>query len=196
MEIIKLSNNCNICLTDTFIEHIKAHPDVTLDNIKYALSDIDLKSLPTNNLGTKCINKNIFPYKGRSALVYDPMDLDATTFFSKRKGRNVPSRINKELQGEHTNLLTIILKENVDLDQYDLVTTYWSSQVNVGPEPISPSIDPNTPEGKVERKKALLMWCKYSLSVQEIELDEDPYQSTWNEIIEKYGNYYHFDNVY
>ncbi len=192
MIILKSSDGIEVFLTEAFLDHMNAHPDVTIDHIQSALDKIDIKEIPTSESGIKYVSINIFPYKGRSALVHDPIGLNAPSFFAKRKGRQVPSRVNLKLKGDSTNLLTLIIKS----DSNELITAYWSSDINIGPEPISPNIDPNTPEGQIERKKALLMWCKYSLSTQEIELDEEPYISNWPTIIEDYGDFYHFNDIY
>lgn len=190
--IIKSSDGIEVLLTEAFLEHMNAHPDVTQEHIQAALDKISIEEIAISESGIRYVNVNIFPHKGRSALVHDPIGLNAPAFFAKRKGRAVPSRVNLKLKGESTNLLTLIIKA----DSNELITTYWSSDINVGPEPISPNIDPNTPDGQIERKKALLMWCKYALSTQEIELDEDPYISNWPTIIENYGDFYNFNDIY
>ncbi|MFB6225462.1 MAG: hypothetical protein ABEI13_03310 [Candidatus Paceibacteria bacterium] len=183
-------NGIDIFPSANFAEHMQAHEDVTPDLIQDVLSRSSVtEAFPEEN-GNLVFTREMSE-EGISALVYEPVPLRSQMLFAFRKGRPVPSHVTWK-GGISTHLMRVVIRPPEQSGNgYELVTAFWCARVQPGVEPISPSINPYTKEGRHMRENAIHQWTMYALSLECTKIDGDPFLSTWEDVIADYGDWYH-----
>lgn len=102
----------------------------------------------------------------------DVIDLDTIATFARRKNRRTPTRC---VIGESTptTFLTVVVKGRVKPNEHSLITAYkgpWAS-----PEPRG-----------IDDQPALDYWCKNALVWVPEQYEEEPFESTWREVLSKH----------
>jgi hypothetical protein len=178
---LPLANTKLLVVSQGTIKHLSAHPEVTEDVLETGASLL----FPSNTQEASYIDLYAaLGNWGKCALV----KMDSVSLFAFRKDRKVPSAVTMATAAP-ASILVMVTKP-IDNSQYELITAYCSDGTESTLEPISREIDPNTEEGRSLRQECLEFWSKHALSLDCTPIDGEPFESTWLEIIDKYGNYY------
>ena len=113
---------------------------------------------------------------GKSSLIKtESITNNSDTYFSKRKGREGPSRVALDQDFQGTSIISIVA-EPLDEKQYNLISAWYG--------PIAPR-EPwdNTLLNDQKRlDESLSFWCCHAL-VYEVDFMQDPFISTWNKVL-------------
>lgn len=179
--IFILANGANLIVPETTLEHLLAHPEVTMEILGLGasfLTPLDHQSVSHIDLF------NIYGKWGLSGLV----EVKKSTLFAFRKGRVAPSSV-IDHPGVPASFVTMITKP-LEENNYSLITAFCSEGTNTKPEPITYAVDPKTEEGQKIRSEYLAYWQIHALALGCTPIDGDPFESTWDKIIASYGDIY------
>ena len=186
--IFIFSDNSKLILAEEAIEHLAAHPEITAELLTAAASKVS----PELSLENQSVLVDLpeFGLWGKSGLVKtDKISPKDTILFGFRINRSAPSRV---IQAEltPTSKLTLVFRSTKTPSVYDLLKAYAALESALS-EPISLGIDPTTEEGQQEREMCLEYWTRHALAIDSANLVSKTFQSTWEEVILKYGSIYH-----
>lgn len=164
------------------LEHLQAHPEVTPEILETAVSQLT----PPSSQGVSTIElMNQFGLWGKSGLVEVP----EVSLFAFRKGRIAPSPV-VDHPGVPASKLAIVTKPK-DEGGFLLISCWCTDGVPAKPEPITPMVDPRTEEGLELRQEFLQFWRFHALALGVTPIEDEPFTSTWEEVISKWGDIYH-----
>jgi hypothetical protein len=179
----KLLNGSKLIISDSTEKHLLAHPEISDELLETAIRNI--LSLPSTQDITRVDLYYIYGNWGISGLIKVPK----ANLFAFRKGRPTPSAV-IDYPGIPSSVLALVTKP-IEKDMFKLITAYCADPfINAVPEPITGHLDPNTEEGKKLRKDYLAFWQLHALALGCTPIDGTPFESTWEEVIQKYGDYY------
>jgi hypothetical protein len=183
MTSFTLPNGCILTISERTQDHLLAHPEITMELLETAISNIT--TLPDTQDITGIDLYDIYGNWGVSGLVSVP----EVCLFAFRKGRPVPSPVINH-PGVPSSILTLVTKPT-EKDQFKLITAYCADPLIIAtPEPITGSLDPRTTEGKKLREQYLTFWQHHAFATGCTPIDSTPFESTWEKIIEEFGDYY------
>jgi hypothetical protein len=179
--ILPLANTNVLVVPQTTIEHLSAHPEVTEATLELAASLLN----PPDTQQTSYID--LFDYFGNWGFC-SLVKVESVNLFAFRRGRNVPTHVTIA-PSQLASKIAMVTKP-IDNTRYKLITAYCSDGTLSTLEPISYEIDPQTNEGRQLRNQSLDFWSYHALSLDSTPIDGEPFESTWEEIIAEYGDYY------
>lgn len=177
-----LANGANLIVPEITIEHLLAHPEVTMELIELSASLLT----PPNTQQTSYID--LFDYLGNWGLC-SLVRTNSANLFAFRRNRKAPTHVSKESSNPASKIAMVT--KPVEKTHYELITAYCSDGTLSTLEPISLGIDPQTELGLRMRNQCIDFWSCHALSLDSTPIDGDSFESTWEEIITKYGNIFH-----
>jgi len=168
----KSSNHCLVELSNKTLTHLEAHPKI----IDYLLEAINKTSIPIKQKDRIKMEIDLKKIVGKSSLIKtESITNNSDTYFSKRKGREGPSRVLLNQDPQETSIISIIA-EPKDEKQYNLVSAWYG--------PIAPKEpwDNSLIKDKKALDESLSFWCCHAL-VYEVDFMQEPYISTWEKVI-------------
>ncbi len=159
-----------IVITETVIEHLSAHPDVTM----FLDEAIKRVSLPTDGsiLSVKVEMGRIVGRSGCAPTIsITPND---SALFALRLARRKASRVVLDRFGPEVSYIAVIAGPTENPKEYKLYTAFIGE-----PAPKEPW-DPTLTD--VERPESIQFWSTHALIYDETVMDE-PFQSSWNDIL-------------
>jgi hypothetical protein len=180
-------NGQSLYLSEKQVEHFLAHPEVTAELVLQAA----IRVVPENRSGVQVhlVDLQDIGFVGYSlCLETDLIYKKTLTHFQFRPGRNVPSRVIEGTPDPTSKLVLCFKQSEEKASDFTLITAYAAADYGMK-EPISPSIDPRTLPGKIERVKCLRYWRKHALIVDPS--GSEPFVSTWEKVLKDYGNHFH-----
>lgn len=165
-------------------EHLLAHPEVTNEMLEVAISRL---TPPDKQTASHIDLFDKYGNWGKSGLV----EVSEVTHFAFRKGRIAPSPVVKH-SGTPASFMSLVTKPNEE-GGYILITAFCSDGKGAKPEPITPMVDPRTEKGRALRSEFLDFWSQHALATGTSPINGEVFESTWEEIIAKYGDVYHQD---
>jgi hypothetical protein len=185
-----------VCVNDILWKHAERHPGITYELLEEAVQMITI-DLSTNQerFSTHLLFDRTI---GRQGLIYNSnaVELDETIWFGLRQNRLAPTPILPGSNGHPTNYLFIYL------NQIDGVWTITNSYPSSGPDAMYPGTEPISfknsrlvfkgNENNLIRRKleALQKWRHFSIAEYTTVIEGELFQSTWNEVMEKYWSVY------
>lgn len=153
-------------------DHLRAHPEV----VPHLPEAIGRVQLPDGGAFLR-VAVEMGRLVGPSGLVKTaPIRLDEPATFARRIGRDQASRVVVGEQGPEVSTIAVLaFVDKADFSTYVLITAF------VGDLAPREPWDPNF-ESDAERKEALEFWSRNALVYDPSVMDE-PFQSTWAEII-------------
>ena len=156
--------------TDTRL-HLSAHQGV-IDYLPEAMNKI---SLP-NDLKKLCQVIDLGRIIGRSSLLETvQIELNTSCWFAKRQERLGPSRVILDIDPTETSVISIIANA-ITPDRYKLVSAWFGAFAPKEPWDTTLISEPSA------FKESLDFWCCHALAYNHEGMDE-PFESTWEEII-------------
>jgi hypothetical protein len=180
--MLALANTKILQIPQSTVEHLLAHPEVTVDILESAASLLT----PPDTRQTSYIE--LFDYFGNWGLC-SLVKVETVELFAFRRGRSVPTHVTRAPAKPASKIAMVTMPE--DNTCYRLITAYCSDGILSTLEPISREIDPNTAEGLILRNECLDFWSNHALSLDSTPIDGEPFESTWDRVIAEYGNAYH-----
>lgn len=182
MKTYILANGANLTVSEDTLGHLLAHPEVTSEILEAGAKRLAPPNIQTvSNIDLY----HVFGNWGVTSLVKVP----SATLFGFRRGRLAPSSV-IDHPGIPAALLSMVTKPCANGD-YALLTAFCSNGSAYTQEPITVDADPRTEEGLKKRSKYTNFWETHALALGCTPIDGEVFNSTWAEIIEKYGNVYH-----
>lgn len=181
----------NLIATQQFLGHMSGHSTVTNKMLTNAILKITLDFKADYQMAIVDLGYQT----GFSGLIVLPrlVEMDEAIWFGFRgTDRLAPSPIAKGHQGFPTNHLNVGFKPVEGI--WTLVTAYSCNlnDPNPGPEPITPMHTPaKNLDWQEKRDIALLKWRGFQLAEGPADLRDEPFISTWTEVMEEFGAVYH-----
>jgi hypothetical protein len=177
----QLKTGTTLFVPQTTREHLLAHPEVTEEVLVAGIAQL---APPDTQKPSYIDLYDTFGNWGASGLV----KVEKATFFAFRKGRIAPSSV-IDSPGVPASVLALVTKPIEG--GFELITAFCTDGIPAQPEPITPMVDPRTEKGLELRKEFLGFWKYHALALPCTPIEGEPFESSWDEIIEKYGNVYH-----
>lgn len=159
-------------LSNKTLTHLEVHPKI-IDYLLEAISQIYLPEKEDERVRVEIDLKKVV---GKSSLIKtESITNNSDTYFSKRKGREGPSRVLLNQDPQETSIISIIA-EPKDEKQYNLVSAWYG--------PIAPKEpwDNSLIKDKKALDESLSFWCCHAL-VYEVDFMQEPFISTWEKVI-------------
>ena len=182
-QIFTAANNFLVEVPAETYEHLLAHPEVSDEMLRVAIKRLVPPSTQTVS-HVDLFDK--YGNWGRSGLV----KVDRVNSFAFRKGRIAPSAVVIH-EGTPASYMSLVTKPNEAEEGYTLITAFCSDGVGAKPEPITPMVDPRTKKGQRLRQEFLEFWSRHALATGTSPIEGKVFESTWEEILTKYGDVYH-----
>ncbi len=172
MIIYKSSNNYSVLLSYQTLSHLEVHPKI-IDHLSEAISKISFPSKQGERIRMEIDLKKII---GKSSLIKtESITNNSDTYFSKRKGREGPSRVALDQDLQETSIISIVA-EPIDEKQCNLISAWYGSIAPKEPW------DNSLMKDKKALDESLRFWCCHAL-VYEVDFMQEPFISTWEKVI-------------
>tara|TARA_B100001964_G_C14029757_1_gene507734 strand:- start:269 stop:820 length:552 start_codon:yes stop_codon:yes gene_type:complete len=165
----------SIILTEGVREHLEAHPGI-LDLIPEIASKV---IIPTD--GSRLASKiSLGRVVGQSSLTNtQKIGLSETAWFAVRKNRMKASRVVPDAGPVDTDLVSIVANP-IEKKSYELVTAWFGEFAPKEPW------DPDLADDPAAYEESINFWSGHALAYDPEVMDE-PFETTWDEIINKGG---------
>ena len=174
-QILKTACGGTILVSKKEREHLNAHNEI-IDILPEVVKKIVLP-FDTERLQLQVdLGKTV----GRSSLL-ETVQIEANTpcWFAKRRERLGPSRVITDINPAETSVISIIANA-ITSDRYELVSAWYGEMAPK--EPWDPILADDPPAFK----ESINFWCSHAL-VHDSEVMDEPFETTWDEIINKGG---------
>ena len=177
-ENLKYQTSCGniITLTSNTLSHLEAHHNI-IDFLPEAISQISFTSKQDDRIRMEIDLVNMV---GKSSLLNtEQIDIYTDAYFCMRKGREGASRVVLNEKPQVTSIISIVA-EPVGSKRYNLISAWYGKIAPREPWDSTLLTEPKAFE------ESLGFWCCHAL-VHEVDFMEDPYESTWQEVINNHN---------